>query len=87
MVRNMTISETRNKLTSLHKDLDQEETVAVTSRGKPVLALMGWELYESLAETLEVLTDPELYAALRQSIKEADAGNLIPFDVVEKELG
>ena len=87
MVRNMTISETRNMLTSLHKDLDQEETVAVTSRGKPVLALMGWDLYESIAETLEVLTDPELFRILRQSIKEAEAGNLIPFDDVAEELG
>ena len=86
MVRNMTISEARKKLTSLHRDLAQEDTVAVTSRGKRVLALMAWDVYESIAETLEVLTDPELCNALRQSLKEAEEGKLIPFEDVAEEL-
>ena len=58
MIRTMSISDTRRQLTSL--DLNREETVAVTSRGKRIYALMNWELSESLSVTLEILSDPEL---------------------------
>jgi PHD/YefM family antitoxin component YafN of YafNO toxin-antitoxin module len=86
MVKEMSISETRTRLTVLHKDMKQEDTIAITNRGKKVLALMPWGVYESIAETLEILADPELYQLLRQSIKEAEEGKLIPFDEVAKEL-
>ena len=58
----------------------------MTRRGKPVLAVMPWELYEALIETLEILGDEELLAALRQGIKEAEAGEGIPWEQAKKEL-
>ncbi len=81
----MSITEARNKLTSLHgKGL--RETITVTNRGKPVLALMDYEMYESLFETLAILADFELSKALRKSIKEAKEGKRIPLKEVEEEL-
>ena len=50
------------------------DVMEITRRGKPVLAVMPWELYEAIAETLEVMTDKDLIAELRQSIKEMEAG-------------
>jgi len=85
MVRNMTISDARKRLTALK--LDKEETVAVTSRGKRVLALMPWDTYESVAETLEILGDAKLMAQLRRSVREADAGKLMSHDEIVRELG
>ena len=81
----MSITEARNKLTSLHSEKIRE-TITVTKRGKPVLALMDYEMYESLVETLAILADPELSKALRKSIKEAKEGKLIPLEEVEKQL-
>ena len=81
----MSITEARNKLTSLHGEKTRE-TITVTKRGKPVLALMDYEMYESLFETLAILADPELSKALRKSIKESKEGKLIPFEEVEKQL-
>jgi PHD/YefM family antitoxin component YafN of YafNO toxin-antitoxin module len=86
----MSIVEVRNKLTSLPEDFAQNpemEAVAVTRRGKPVLAVMPWELYEALVETLEILGDAELLTALRQSIKEAEAGEEIPWEDAKRTLG
>ena len=60
--------------------------VAVTKRGKPVLALLPWDLYESLVETLEILGDQTLMGALRKSIKEARAGRTIPWEKVKRDL-
>ena len=90
MTRSMPMVEARRKLTSLPEEFDhdpEKQTVAVTRRGKPVLAVMPWELYESIIETLEIMGDPELMAALRQSIREMEEGQLIPIEQVEKELG
>lgn len=41
--------------------------VAVTRNdGQPVMALVSWELYESIVQTLSVLSDPRVIAAVRQ---------------------
>lgn len=89
MARTIPIIEARNQLTSLPEQFDREsepEAVAVTRRGKPVLAILPWDLYEAILETLEVLGDETLMATLRQSIREADEGNLVSWDIVKAEL-
>ena len=88
MLKDIPITEARHELTSLPERFAKEPgAVAVTRRGKPVLAIMPWELYESLVETLEIMGDKDLMASLRKSIKEADAGKTIPWDQVKKDLG
>lgn len=88
MNKEIPITEARHELTSLPERLAKESgVVAVTRRGKRVLALMPWELYESIVETLEIMGDEELMAALRKSIKEADAGKPIPWKTVKAKLG
>lgn len=85
----MPIIEARNRLTTLPEQFEQEGdsgVVAVTRRGKPVLAIMPWELYEALAETLEMLGDQQLTTVLRQSLREADEENLIPWDTARAQL-
>ena len=58
----------------------------MTRRGEPVLAILPWELYESIVETLEILSDEEMMAALRQSIKEASEGQTVSWDRAKQEL-
>jgi len=81
--------EARRKLTSLPEELEargKDSTVAVTRRGKPVLAIMSWEFFEALYETIEIMGDEELMKSLRQSIKEAQEGKAIPWERAKKEL-
>ena len=88
MIRDIPITTARHELTSLPERLERDPgAVAITRRGKPVLAVMPWELYEALIETLEILGDPELMDALRQSIKEVEAGKGIPWEDAKRELG
>ncbi|HZF38250.1 MAG TPA: type II toxin-antitoxin system prevent-host-death family antitoxin [Blastocatellia bacterium] len=81
------IIKARDRLTSLPEELAEEPgAIAVTRRGEPVLAILPWELYESIMETLEILSDGELMAALRQSIKEASEDQAVSWDRARQEL-
>jgi antitoxin YefM len=83
------ISEIREQITRLPEQFEQEpaEAITVTRHGKPVMAILPWELYESIMETLEILGDAELMAAFRQSIKDIEEGRITPLDDVLKDLG
>jgi len=90
MTRVLSIMEARKQLTSLPETLMHDgeiDVVEVTRRGKPVLAVMPWELYEAVTETLEVMEDRELLAQLRQSINEIGEDGLIPWERAKTELG
>ena len=88
-MRTMPMIEARKKLTSLPEELEtqgKDPTEAVTRRGKPVLAIMSWEFFEALYETIEIMGDEELMKSLRQSIKEAREDKTIPWESAKKEL-
>ena len=79
----ITVTKARDMLMKLPEALaESNEAIPLTRRGKPVMALMAWELFETIQETLEILSDEELMAALRRSIRQAEAGETIPFDEV-----
>ena len=89
MTRTMPMVEARKRLTALPDELKHDgeiDVVEVTRRGKPVLAVMPWELYEAIAETLEVMGDERLLAGLRQSIREIEQDQTIPWDEAKGEL-
>lgn len=82
--------EARKLLTKLSDELAEHPeigAVKVTRRGKPVLAIMSWDLYESVTETLEIMSDPEMMAAFRQGVKDLEEGRTIPLEQLKKELG
>jgi antitoxin YefM len=84
----LTITEARKVFLDLPEQLSKspDRALSVTRRGRPVLAVMPWELYESLVETLDVLSDPELMAALRASLKDLAQGRLVPHEEVTRGL-
>jgi prevent-host-death family protein len=88
MLRDIPITEARRKITSLPEELAQDTgAVAITRRGRPVLAIMPWDLYESIAETLEIMADEEIMAALKKGLQDIKKGRLYSLQEVKKELG
>ena len=88
MPEEIPITEVRSQLTSLSNRLAKRpQAVAVTRRGKPVLAILPWDLYETLTETMEIMADEESLLALRQGIQEIERGKAIPWDRAKKKLG
>ncbi len=82
------ISEIREQITRLPEQFERNpEVVTVTQHGKPIMAILPWGLYESIMETLEVMSDPELMEAFREGVKDMEEGRVRPLDEVLKELG
>lgn len=87
--KSIPITQARSELSRLPEEFtsdDMRDAVAITRRGKPVLAVLPWDLYDGLVETLEILGDEDLMACLRQSIKEMEREDLLPWDEVKGEL-
>lgn len=85
----MPIVEAREKLTQLSDQLEREPeigAVEVTRHGKPVLAVLSWDFYETLIETMEILADAKLVVALRQSLKELEQGKRVSWEGIKEEL-
>jgi antitoxin YefM len=87
MLKTLKITAARKNLTSIHRTLRMDETIVVTNRDKRVLALMRWEKYDAIRETLAILEDENLMRQLRRSIKEAAEGKLIPLERVDRNAG
>ncbi|MBI4332215.1 MAG: type II toxin-antitoxin system Phd/YefM family antitoxin [Chloroflexi bacterium] len=86
--KELTTVDARRELTKLPEKLGANPaTVAVTRRGKPVLAIMTWEDYEAILETLEILSDDEAVGQLQRSIKEVKEGKTIPWKEAKVRLG
>jgi len=73
-MQKITITEARNKFMKIPEQTAKDQILAVTRRNKEVMAVMSWELYEGLLETLEVLSDPELINQLKVAIEDVQAG-------------
>ena len=84
------MAEARKRLPKLADTLEKHPeigAVTITRRGKPVLAVLSWDLYESVVETMEIMSDPEMMAAFRQGVKEMEEGKAIPLEQFKRELG
>ena len=85
-MKDLPMAQAREELTGLPAELSRShETITVTRRGKPVLAILAWEEYEALVETLEVMTDAKLMTSIRQGIRDIKQGKLIPWERVKRK--
>jgi len=83
----LSMVDARRELTKLPERLETSPaTVAVTRRGKPVLAIMTWEDYQAILETLEIISDEKAVAQLRRSIQEVKEGKAIPWEETKARL-
>jgi prevent-host-death family protein len=55
----------------------EHERVVVTRNGRPAAVLIGYEDLAALEETLEILSDPEAMAGIRESRGEVDRGDVV----------
>lgn len=79
----------REKLTGLNRELQKnpKTVVRITHRGKPAMTLMSAELYDTLVETLDVMSDRTTSDALRRSLRDIESGKVHTLDEVAARLG
>lgn len=82
----LTLAEAQEQLPNLPTRLNKEPVI-ITQDGKPAIIALGLEQFESLLETLEILSDRELMEQLRQGIQQADTGETISLEELKAELG
>jgi antitoxin YefM len=86
MPRFLTITETRKQLLDLPDQL-KDEPVIITKHGKPAMVALDYEQFESLMETIEVLSDSDFMTALNQSVAQVEKGETITLEDAIARLG
>ena len=75
------LTEARNRLSEIVEDVTSTGSEFVISRhGRPAAVVIGYEEYESLLETLNILSDADTMSALAEAEADLAAGNLTPLD-------
>lgn len=90
MPRTLSMSEARDQLTRLPEQLQEDaesSVVTITRHGQPVLAVIPYELYESITETLQIIGDQELMAAFQNGVRAVAEDRTITLDELERRLG
>ena len=68
----------------------QEAVAVITRHGKPALAVLSWEYFESLLETLEVMGDEEAMTAIREyerALKSGEEIRTYDWEEIKKQHG
>jgi prevent-host-death family protein len=72
------LAEVKNRLSEVVDRLEREHgRVVITKHGHPAAVMLSLEDLESLEETLAVLSDPELMAAIREADGEVAEGKTV----------
>ena len=75
MSKTLPISEVKMKLTEIVAGVEERgEEVVVTRNGRPAAVLVGIEQFDSLRETLDILSRPALMEEIRKNRRYFDAG-------------
>ena len=81
------VTEAKRKLLEFARQAGElGKTITLTRHGKPYMVMMSAAEYESIQETLEILSDSEAMQALAQSKKDIQAGRLVSWKELKNEL-
>ena len=72
------ITRAKNILLDLVRRAKEEgEVFTLTKRGEPEGIIMSYDEYESMKETLDILSDRKLMRKIKKGLKEAKKGKLL----------
>lgn len=87
MTTTLSITQARNELPTLVDNAKRKlSEYIITVNGAPAAVLISAAEYESMKETNEILSDPELMESIRQGEEDIKNGNYITFEDFKKEL-
>jgi len=71
------LADVKNRLSEVIERLEREHgRVVVTKHGRPAAVMLSIEDLESLEETLEILSNPELLKDIRSGTRDVRAGRI-----------
>lgn len=82
------ITEGRKKLFKIAEEVQRPDTYYVfTVEGRPRVVLMSRDEFESIMETVEILSDPEIIKDLREAEEDFKRGDYVSWEEVKKKIG
>ena len=79
MTDHLSLADVKNRLSEVIDRLEREHgRVVITKHGRPAAVLLSVDDLESLEETLEILSNPELMADIREAEADLAAGKTSP---------
>jgi PHD/YefM family antitoxin component YafN of YafNO toxin-antitoxin module len=85
MRKYLTITEAQQQLPKWPEDLASEPAI-ITKDGKPAIIALSFKQFESLLETIEILSDREFMTQLRCGIQQAQRGETIDLQQLKADL-
>lgn len=80
------ITKVKRNLLDIVKSMEKDEsTIALTKNGQPVSVIMTLSRYESLMETIDILSDKNILKSLEKSKEDFKSGNVLSHDEVWKD--
>ncbi len=88
MTRTITLKELRPKLPKVIDDVDTKmDRFVITKRGKPLALMMSIEEYESIMETLDILSNAGMAKRIKEAESEVRKGKVKALSEIEREMG
>ena len=87
MVHTITLKELRPALPHVIEDIDSKlDRYIVVKRGKPVAIMMSVDDYESLMETLDILSDKEAVKRIKRAKEQIAKGETISLEKLRQKI-
>ncbi|MDJ0509373.1 MAG: type II toxin-antitoxin system prevent-host-death family antitoxin [Crocosphaera sp.] len=86
MTKYINITEAQKKLLEFPDNLD-DEPIIILEEGKPIITAMSYEKFESLMETLRILSDESFSQNLEESMLQEKEGKTISWEAAKEKLG
>jgi antitoxin YefM len=81
------LAEARANLSRLvDRAMSTHERIEITRKGRRAAVVMSADDYDSIMETLDILSDPDLVRAIREGERELVAGDSFTLDEVADEM-
>ena len=80
------VTKVKRDLLDILKRMEEEEaTIALTRNGEPIGVMMPLSRYESLLETIDILSDKQILRSLEKSKKDFKSGKIFSDEEVWKD--
>jgi prevent-host-death family protein len=77
------VTKVKRDLLAIIKSMEEDDaTIALTRNGEPVSVMMTLSRYESLLETIDILSDKPILKSLEKSKKDFESGRVLSHDEV-----
>ena len=85
--KTLTITQARQDLFKIADQVQKPNNYYTLSvEGKPKVVMMSFDEFDSMVETIEILSDPEILANIKEAEEEYERGECVTWEEMKKEL-